>query len=108
MPDVHVPRRHGGDADPVYTVRHAPPVPETATGTHTPATPALDRRQHRAAAVPTRDVRGIRHPGDRRVRPAVGALRAQLEAAQAVDAAVAPGEVRPAQPRLSAGRAFGP
>ena len=45
------------------------------------------------------------HPHDRRVLAAVRAHRAQLEAVQAVHAAVAAGEVRRPQPRLVAGRA---
>src|SRR4051794_17207154 len=53
------------------------------------------------------DVAGVHHPRDRRMHAAIGALRAQLEAAQAVDAVEAPGQVGGAQPGLAAGGAFG-
>src|SRR5436190_19204395 len=66
-----------------------------------------DRLKHGAAAVTAGDVCRIRHPGDRRVGSAVGALRPQLEAAQAVDAPVATRQVRAAQPWLPAGGALG-
>ena len=48
------------------------------------------------------------HPHDRRVLTAVRADRGQLEAVQAVDAAVAPGQVRRAQPGLAAVGALRP
>ena len=64
-----------------------------------------DRLEHRAPAVVAGVERGARHPHDRRVLAAVRAHRGELEAAQAVHAAVAPGQVRGAQPRLVAGRA---
>ena len=49
--------------------------------------------------------RGVGHPHDRRVLAAVRAHRAQLEAMQAVHAAVAAGQVGRPQPRLVARRA---
>src|SRR5918998_2877077 len=49
--------------------------------------------------------RGLRHAHDRRMLAAIGAQRAQLEAVQAVHAAIAPGQVRRPQPRLLAVRA---
>ena len=66
-----------------------------------------DRHQHAVAAVVALEDRRRGHPHDRRVLTAVGAHRGQLEAVQAVDAAVAAGKVRRAQPRLasSSGRA---
>jgi catechol 2,3-dioxygenase-like lactoylglutathione lyase family enzyme len=66
-----------------------------------------DGLKHRALAVATDDVRRVGHPRDRRVGAAIGAFRAQLEAPQAVHAAIAAGKVRAAQPALSATRAFG-
>ena len=68
----------------------------------------LDLAQHRRAAVRASHVRRIAHARDRRVGAAVGAIGSQLPAAQAVDAAVASSEVRPAQPRLLAARALRP
>ncbi len=70
--------------------------------------PRLDHLQHRAAAVAADDVRRVRHAGDGRVGAAVRALRAELVAVQAVDAAVAPGQVGAAQPGLAARWALGP
>ena len=64
--------------------------------------------QHRVAAVVALQDRGGGHAHDRRVLAAVGADRGQLEAVQAVDAAVAPGQVGRAQPRLAAVRALRP
>jgi hypothetical protein len=51
---------------------------------------------------------GRAHPGDRLVLAAVGALRDQLVAAQAVHAAVAPGKLGRTQPGLAASRAGRP
>jgi anti-anti-sigma factor len=58
---------------------------------------APDLVQHRAAAVAAHHVRRVGHAGDRGVVAAVRAVRAQLEAVQAGDAAVAPRQVRRAQ-----------
>ena len=55
--------------------------------------------------MPAHVQRGVGHAHDRRVLAAVRAHRAQLEAVQAVHAAVAAGEVGRPQPRLVAGRA---
>ncbi len=68
----------------------------------------LERPEHRCAAVVAGHVGGVGHARDRHVRSAVGALRAQLEAVQAVHAAVAAGQVRAPQPGLAARRALGP
>src|SRR5207249_11148923 len=66
------------------------------------------RLQHRLAAVVALEDRGRGHPHDRRVLTAVGAHRGELEAVQAVDAAVEAWEVRWAQPGLTAVRATRP
>src|SRR5919112_123605 len=65
-------------------------------------------REHRALAVVALVERGVGHPHDRGGLPAVGADRTQLEPGQAVHAAVAPGQVGRAQPRLVAVRAHRP
>ena len=67
--------------------------------------PPSDRLEHRAPAVVAGVERGARHAHDRRVLAAVRAHRGELEAAQAVHAAVAPGQVARPQPRLVAGGA---
>src|SRR5947209_17328410 len=61
-----------------------------------------DGAQHRAVAMVTRDDRRTRHPHDGRVLPAVGADRNQLEAVQAIDAAVVAGHGGRPQPRFVA------
>src|ERR1700722_14790171 len=63
---------------------------------------ASDFLKHRVPAVVALEDRGGGHPHDRGVLAAVGAHGCELEAVQAVDAAVAPGKVRRAQPRLAA------
>ena len=62
--------------------------------------------EHAAAADVAGDVLGAGHAHDRAVLAAVRADRAQLEAVQAGHAAIAPGEVRRAQPGLVAGGAL--
>src|SRR3954463_8359122 len=68
----------------------------------------LHRGQHRVTAVLAEHVLGGAHADDRLVLAAVGALRDQLVAPQAVDAPVAAGELGRAKPRLAAARACGP
>src|SRR5689334_9256061 len=63
-----------------------------------------DRREHAPLAVHAGELRSRRHAHDRGMLAAVRADRHELEAMQAVDAAVAPGHVRRAQPGLVAGR----
>src|SRR5205085_4838630 len=67
----------------------------------------LNRLQHRGAAVVALHVVRRGHARDRGVGAAVRAAGQELEAAQAVDAAVAAGKVRAAQPRLVAGGTVG-
>src|SRR5262249_62381225 len=62
----------------------------------------LDASQHRMAAMLALHVLGAAHPADGLMLSAVGALRDELEAAQAVDAHEPPGQLRRAQPRLAA------
>ena len=64
----------------------------------------LNRREHRGLAVAAHVQRGAGHAHDRRMLPTIGAHRTQLEAVQAVHAAIAAGEIGRAQPRLMAGR----
>src|SRR3954453_21336538 len=66
------------------------------------------RAQHRVAAVLAEHVLGGAHPGDRLMLPAVGALRDQLVAAQAVHAPETARQLRGPQPGLAATRAGGP
>src|SRR4051794_22435137 len=60
----------------------------------------LSRSKHRGAAGLALHVLGVAHAGDRLVFAAVRALRDQFEAAEAVDAAQPPGQLRRAQPGL--------
>ena len=62
--------------------------------------------EHRVAAVLAHHVLGAAHAADRLVLAAVRALGDELEAAQAVDADEAPGQLRGAQPGLAAARAI--
>ena len=64
--------------------------------------------EHRVPAVVALEDRGRGHPHDRRVLAAVGAHRGELEAVQAVHAAIAAGEVGGPQPRLAAVGALRP
>src|SRR3954453_2234845 len=73
-----------------------------------PGTISSHRAQHRVAAVLAEHVLGGAHPGDRLVLAAVGTLRDELVATQAVDAPEATGQLRGPQPRLPATRARGP
>src|SRR5215213_163821 len=69
---------------------------------------ALRRFEH---GCPTRlafHVGGVRHPGDRLVLAAVGALGDEFEAAEAVDAAQTARQLGGPQPRLAAVRAGSP
>ena len=66
-----------------------------------------DRLKHALAAVVALDDRRAGHAHDRRVLTAVRAHRGELVAVQAVDAAVAAGQVGRPQPRLAAVRAGG-
>src|SRR4051794_37457534 len=67
----------------------------------------LGGAQHRCTAALAFHVSGVGHPGDRLVLAAVGALGDEFEAAEAVDAAQAAGQLGRAQPGLAAVRAGG-
>src|SRR4051812_695151 len=69
--------------------------------------PDLGRLEHRCSAGLTFHVSRVGHPRDRLVLAAVGALGDEFEAAEAVDAAQAAGELGRAQPGLAAVRAGG-
>src|SRR5437899_2216427 len=86
------------------TSRRRSPVATVRSSQHTPS----DGHEHRIPAVVALEDGRRGHAHDRRVLAAVGTDRGELEAVQAVDAAVAPGEVRGAQPRLGAVRAQRP
>src|SRR6478609_11751381 len=60
------------------------------------------RGKHRVAAMLAEHVLRGAHPDDRLVLAAVGTLRDELVAPQAVDAAIAAGKLSRAQPRLAA------
>src|SRR5215204_1097501 len=66
-----------------------------------------DGTKHRVAAMLAEQVLRRAHANDRLVLTAVAALRDELVAAQAVDAAIAAGQLRGPKPRLAATRAGG-